>query len=263
MQRGQLMKKLNLVTITGADDSTDIKHLVDLSAEFPFVEWAILVSKRQEGSYRFPSRDWIDDFVQEHGRANMATHICGRWVRDIYAGKLETIEELPNCVGPSRRIQLNTHGTLHETTGLCEALDKINRSRNIWYPKNPVITEVRKLFIFQMDGVNDKARAIAEEAGFEAQGLFDRSGGAGILPDSWPMAPDKPWAAYGYAGGLGPENVDEQIKAIEFAAAGPYWIDMERRVRTDDDSALDMAKVREVLEKMDRYMKGETIYLSV
>lgn len=51
---------LERVTITGADDSTDISQLVELSQEFPFVEWGILVSRRSEGGPRFPSREWID-----------------------------------------------------------------------------------------------------------------------------------------------------------------------------------------------------------
>ena len=36
---------LNRVTITGADDFTEPKDLVELSEEFPFVEWAILLSQ--------------------------------------------------------------------------------------------------------------------------------------------------------------------------------------------------------------------------
>jgi hypothetical protein len=45
---------LERVTITGADDSTSIDEMLALSRRFPFVEWGILVSKRHEGSYRFP-----------------------------------------------------------------------------------------------------------------------------------------------------------------------------------------------------------------
>ena len=49
--------KLHTVTITGTDDSTNMADLVALSREFPFVEWAILVSESHEGGFRFPTRE--------------------------------------------------------------------------------------------------------------------------------------------------------------------------------------------------------------
>ena len=51
---------LDRVTITGADDSIKATDLIPLSKRFPFVEWGILLSKNNEGSFRFPTRDWIE-----------------------------------------------------------------------------------------------------------------------------------------------------------------------------------------------------------
>lgn len=80
------------VTITGADDKTSIADILELSAEFSFVEWGILVSHRQEGTYRFPSRDWIDRFKEAafNAKLQVSTHLCGRWVRELL---------LANCNG--------------------------------------------------------------------------------------------------------------------------------------------------------------------
>ena len=36
--------KLTKVTLTGADDFTDPKRLIEISREYPFVEWGILFS---------------------------------------------------------------------------------------------------------------------------------------------------------------------------------------------------------------------------
>ena len=82
---------LKRVTITGADDSTSIPELVNLSKEFPFVEWGILVSKRHEGEFRFPSRHWIERFSDVAGRAklNVSTHVCGVWVRQMFVRGVE------------------------------------------------------------------------------------------------------------------------------------------------------------------------------
>jgi hypothetical protein len=46
---------LKQVTITGADDSINYHKLFDISHQFPFVEWEILLSKNSEGYPRFPT----------------------------------------------------------------------------------------------------------------------------------------------------------------------------------------------------------------
>jgi len=53
-----------------------------------------------------------------------------------------------------------------------------------------------------------------------------------------------PGRMVGYSGGIGPENVASVIERI--AADGPYWIDMESKVRTDD--WFDLSLCREVCE---------------
>lgn len=220
------------VTITGADDSTSIPALVDLSAEFPFVEWGILISKRQEGGYRFPSREWISRFsgVSLVQCMNVSTHVCGSWVRQMFVGEIDWAE-LPHCIDVCQRVQINTHAERHvSTTGLVKSL----------------LERKDKQFIFQWDGVNNHLAYAALSHGLNTSALFDTSGGAGILPGDWPA----PLAQFhcGYAGGLGPDNVERQIQKIKAVCSKSFWIDMERRVRTDDDSALDLVAVRKVLE---------------
>jgi hypothetical protein len=219
------------VTITGADDGASIPELVDLSIEFPFVEWGILVSKDQEGSYRFPSRDWITRFSGAASQRNLAvsTHLCGGWVRAMLTDELDW-HEVPACLNVSQRVQINTHaGRYVSTIGMIDSLQH----------------HADKEFIFQWDGVNNHLAYAALAYGCKVAALFDRSGGAGIRPSYWPQPVEAFWC--GYAGGLGPENVIEQVHEIERVCSQPYWIDMERRVRTEDDSALDMRAVRRVL----------------
>lgn len=223
---------LTRVTITGADDSTPIQSLADLSAEFPFVEWGILVSRKREGSYRFPSREWIERFssVAKKNAMAVSTHICGSWIREMFVGKLEW-RELPMCIHVSQRVQLNTHAESQTfTIGLLKSLS----------------AEPCKQFIFQWDGVNGQIAYFPFALGLDVAVLFDTSGGAGKLPDAWPVPKDLPC---GYAGGLGPDNVAEQVQKIEAVCDKPYWIDMERRVRTPDDSMLDLDAVRQVLSR--------------
>ena len=135
------MAAMTNVTITGADDNTPISALVDLSAEFPFVEWGILVSKRQEGGFRFPSKAWIDQFSRRAavGKLAASMHVCGEWVRRILRGTMDWTE-LPEVRIVADRVQINTHAEEHISTSA--ALD--------WFAARNA-----KEFIMQLDGVND------------------------------------------------------------------------------------------------------------
>lgn len=225
--------KLDRVTITGADDSVDPWQLQDLSAEFPFVEWGILFSMDQVGRPRFPTLDWVRS-LPDSGTGGMrySAHLCGRYVRDVVLNA--NFSWLDDASIPSNlfdRVQLNFHGQFHrQNVDLAELIDGVDMQ-----------------FILQCDGPNDRAvRDLCYRTELSVP-LFDTSGGAGLLPAAWPVAwPDR---YCGYAGGLSPENVLANLNLIEAKTTQLYWIDMERRVRTDDDSALDLTKVRSVLEQ--------------
>lgn len=250
---------IDRVTITGADDSVRPQDLIPLTREFPFVEWGILASEnnthQRMGCPRYPSPRWLADLqavAETTGQLpNLALHINGRWVRKLLVGENIVPHEHFHCFG---RVQLNFHA-----------------ERNNCLPRDfaACLNAIGKTFIFQLDGAKGNAHmdAANEYAAKNCHGLFDVSGGAGILPNEWPkpiyldVDPGEHGggieyhAYHGYAGGLGPENLDEQIPRILAAAAGTehtregrIWIDMETRVRSDNDRTFDLAKVRRCLE---------------
>jgi hypothetical protein len=227
---------LNGVTFTGADDSVAVKELVAISAEYPGVEWGILFSKRGQGGWRFPSEAWVERLQERKTRdMKLAAHLCGGWVRDlVMEGNFSWQEQA--WVGMFQRVQLNFHGEEHGTLAGLETVLATGRDL--------------KPFILQCDGVHDAfVRSQVERRPEQVAPLFDVSGGAGVLPQEWPRA----WPAVrcGYAGGLGPENVVEQLQRIEEASGGqPYWIDMERRIRSEDDSQFDLKAVERVLKAL-------------
>lgn len=233
-----MKKNLKRVTITGADNGTRISELVRLSKRYPFVEWGILVTKKHEGAPRYPSRDWIDAFSAS-ATANglqVSTHVCGRWVRELLTGELDW-KELPSVIDICQRVQINTHGAPHIST------------------KNMIRTLAErsdKEFIFQFDNINDHLPFAMNAFGLKVSALNDTSSGAGVLPKDW-IGPTKDFWC-GYAGGLGPKNVVEQVEKINKICYQPYWIDMETRVRTDDDLNLDLEKTEEVLQLMEPYV---------
>lgn len=243
---------LDRVTVTGADDSIKPEDLIDLTIRFPFVEWGILLSKNNEGSVRFPTREWIETLYNDvKGRLhpnvlNLSGHICGRWVRDICNGEWTIVEEMPKLLHAFQRFQLNFHAQVHS----------LNRQK-FFYAGVEFLQTYDSRLIFQMDDVNNSILDEAKELGIVASPLFDLSGGLGILPSSWPEAKG---FYTGYAGGLSPENVAEQIEKIrKVAGDARIWIDVERRVRSEDDSQFDLDKVARFLEAAEPYVTLEKV----
>lgn len=231
---------LDRVTITGADDSIHPQALADLSGDYPFVEWGILVSQRSTGRPRFPTHAWIAELLRIADRVPMqlSLHVCGRWVRRLLVGHDEIPDAL--CTPQFQRMQLNFHA---ENTP-CDAESFLARLRDL----SP------RQFIFQIDGSGGNEHFdVAYQQGtgsIDPVPLFDISGGAGILPAEWPRpAHQRRYTYHGYAGGLGPENLERQIPLIAAAAgATPIWIDMETRVRSPDDQEFDFEKVERCLQ---------------
>ena len=229
---------LDRVTITGIDDSTDPKALIDLTLEFPFVEWGILFSKQHQGKPRWASYDWINNFLKVKGdmEIKLSAHLCGKWVKEFVTSGVNSFAvENPIIWDTVQRVQLNFHATrFHPIANFGD-----------------VIANDGKSYIFQYDGVNALLDFVKSKT--KAYPLFDISGGNGILPTSWP----KPEREYtGYAGGLSPDNIQEQLEKIKSVTGDSrIWIDMETRVRSDDDRILDLNKVRKCLEISSKYIK--------
>jgi hypothetical protein len=222
-------------TITGADDSINVESLFELSQKFPFVEWGILLSARSMGGNRFPSKKWIDDLriaksLFKHDIA-LSGHLCGKWVTELLKGNLSAKRELGEPIWDMfKRIQINTHAILHEVEP--SAFDQMALEQ--------------QEFIFQYDGMNNDLHLAAKDHQVKHSCLFDLSHGVGLLPSSWPNLLED--TSCGYAGGLSPENLREQIEKIEEKAGSKeVWIDMETHVRSDHDMLFDLEKVEKCL----------------
>lgn len=232
---------LRYLTLTGADDSVHPAHLIDLSLKYPFVEWGILLSASQMGNERFPSPNWHSQLLEHLNSRpvpmNISVHLCGRWLRDLLMGDERMFAF--DIFKVAQRVQLNFHA--EDVKHDAQFFDSIER-----HPQQE--------FIFQLDGKHGNALFLsARERGLvNISGLFDTSHGAGVLRDSWPIA-DYP-AMLGYAGGLGPDNIVEQLDKIRAAhnasqaRALPFSIDMETKLRTG--SCFDLKKCEEVILKV-------------
>lgn len=227
-----LVSTLHCVTITGADDSIAPDDLIDLTARYPFVEWGILFSQDRFGTPRYPSMKWVDwltDIAAEQS-IPLSAHLCGRFARAALAADWAWQRALGGKDWFFGRVQINCGHNPEPAIG-------------------PMLREwpTTQRVIVQCSDKNQHWIEGAVEDGARFDVLYDTSGGRGILPPRWPMAIDG--ALCGYAGGLGPENIADNMPCfIEAAGGRSFWIDMESKVRSDDGAFFDLSKAERALK---------------
>lgn len=217
-----------IVTITGADDAVDPRELRKLSDAYPFVEWALLWSKKRAGGPRYPSEAGFKNACNTLYDKRLAAHLCGSYAR-LVMERCDLEMVMPPFAG---RVQLNGYEPNPTALARFEHVQLWKRCAFILQARSP-------------DGFFACARD-ARLCG--ASVLYDPSGGRGQAAP-WPAAP--PGVRFGYAGGINAENV---VMALNEADdRGASWIDMESGVR-DEQDRFDLERVREVLARAAEWM---------
>ena len=223
---------LELVTFTGVDAHTDLKELAQITREYPKAEFAVLAGSQTDGDNPiFPPMETVRALRNLDG-VNTALHLCGTYAR-MAAGEVPAGWPARVKAQGFGRVQVNLHGDA----------------------KNPGRIQVRALEIRHFAQEAENGSVILQHRGPwseipvdhpKIEYLFDLSEGRGEEDfEHWPDPPRD--RRVGYAGGLGPHNIQT---ALEFAARHPdarIWFDMERNVR-DQDYRFDLDKVREVCQ---------------
>lgn len=250
--------QIKTVTLTGADYSVGPESLSELAHEFPFVEFGILFSKSRQGSRRYPTKEWIGELTDvatshhiDTGRPlNLAAHLCGDYARQFIHGYSDVwLDEWSVESHYFERIQLNiTDADFMDTEFLGLAVESARGST----PWKEVIVQTKRPF--ERATYLSSANVAIEDSNIAL--VYDASGGRGISPKSWPKPPTASQVRVGYAGGIGPHNVEEVCKEITALPDHLYdtWIDMETSIRDAVGFSLDHC--REVLSKARRYVRG-------
>lgn len=227
-----MIVRIKTITITGADNHVDIGKLVELQQQYPLVEWGILLSPVRKGVPRYPDNEWVSNLKGTGLRLSL--HICGKSILKILAGDwsfLEADYNKPIAEIPFERHQINMshYDKEKDYSEFCEGVKK----KGI---RNPII---------QWKNTDSPFIDQAIDLGVDFAILYDRSGGIGKTPECW----QKPAKVFtGYAGGLGPDNVLEQLKKIEEQVEDrEIWIDCETKVRDNNDE-FDLDKVKKYLD---------------
>lgn len=224
--------KIDVVTFTGVDETAKLADLVKLSEQYECIEWGFLISPSRQGHEpRYPDLDWIRKAAEKLGKERCAAHLCGRAAREIFDGERSW---LSRWGGLFSRVQFNGF------SDHCMRSDVIsNLVQAMAYPQCDYIVQVASGDAMQ------KAEWLGKQI-FNVAALWDTSGGRGISPDKWP----KPSSSIltGYAGGIGPDNIEQVLWTLHHTPGSHTWIDMESQLR-DEHDRFSIDKCRNVVEK--------------
>lgn len=217
---------MNLITFTGADERTDLQALLDLASD-PLVEIGLLYSANPGERNRYPSMPWLlkaASLISQNG-GRVAIHICGMKAREqLLMGDLALL------TGHVSRVQVNGVVTPDEARAAARLVPEL-------------ITQH-----------TERNASLARVSIPNHSVLVDNSGGRGISPLFWSRPEVGAGKPFGFAGGLGPENLAQEMPRIS-EAIGPYmatsWIDMEGKLR-DEGDWFDIERARTCLQTFRR-----------
>jgi len=232
---------LRRVTFTGVDDTTDLNTLVALNEQYPFAEWAMMVSTTHTGlAPRFPSLTTLEKIADLN--IQKAVHLNDSLARCAAEDTGYPMETALQLVRGAKRIQINL-------------FQEIDRYPEIFHKIQHKAITLSVQVVLQTYGFDIPAVATAHNSTSRGSVVFlhDSSGGRGIAGDfEQPINGD----FVGFAGGIRAENVLaklEQIQALDFAS--PFWIDIESSVRTDD--VFDLNKVERLLRLVEPFVQTD------
>lgn len=188
------------ITLTGPDESTPVSKLVSLT-EWPFVEIGLLCMDAPARERDDPRIQWLQAAATAlSGRC--ALHVCGHPARQaLLRGDLDDV------LLHTPRVQVNGKLTVDEAERLCGFVRTLITQHR---PGNEALLDV-----------------LAPNHVL----LVDCSSGRGKLPCVWERP--ETGKVVGFAGGLGADNLLDQMRLIRHVAVGDYWIDMQGRLRTE------------------------------
>lgn len=244
--------RLRTITCSGANEHTDIEELVELMQRYPEMEVGVQVSgkKASLGSARYWWLIHLHNALSAHWTVSstVALHLNQDWVEAFCAGTAPPIVtnwlQMEVCGSPFiSRVQLNFKIGREAKPNAMVLVNAIKR-----YPKQRFILSYNEANAAFINELHDKYK-------LKFDCLFDSSFGEGITPDKRPK-PVFDDVFQGYAGGLSPENVVSELRAL--AAIMPedreIFIDAEGKLK-GEDKHFSIEKCWQFIEKASQWDK--------
>jgi len=252
----QKATKLQALGFCGADDSVSPNLLGLFCNSYPFVEFGVLFRPDKEGQPRYASAEWVEKLSKvsklSGGKMRLAAHLCGDRVNEVLDGNDAFLKTLGSL--GFKRVQINATSVNGVDTSRLGAQVPGFSKVVTCHPELDFILQKNDETKPLWEGLLNLESDNAGKAGYLPKNvsmLVDESKGTGVLASSWPEPP----AEYeiGYAGGIGPENIETVIQDVLKAGNGrKIWIDMESSLRSikDGHDVFDLDKCFDVIEKV-------------
>lgn len=215
------------ITLTGADEQTPLRELKDLATRAG-VEVGLLLTCNPEGRNRYPGRYWLEQAVFLLD-IRCAVHVCGREARRLaLQGSFPWLRH-------AGRLQINGAVSPEEVEQALRIVPHVITQHGA---RNP-----------DLSALDLPGHCI----------LVDGSGGRGLSPEKWVRPSFAPASKpVGFAGGLGPDNLAEELPRIAEVATGTWWVDMEGKLRGKGDDRFSLRKAHECVDIMHAWWRGRS-----
>ena len=228
---------LKTMVCSGINEKNDITDAIDFLKKYKNAEFGVQCSPKKAG-YHTPRFEWLQELLNKLNEQKIenkiALHLNEGFVVSFCDGKIPgEILDLLNIGHAVGRLQLNF---------------KIGREAfangkipNIKTLKKTMETVVLHPIILSASQSNLSFIHKAYHQNLKFDVLYDDSFGEGIAPHMRkpPLFKD---VFQGYAGGLSPENVVEELSKIEKLAKGSVFIDAEGKLKQDGCFSFDKAE---------------------
>lgn len=219
---------LKTIVCSGINEKNDINDAIEFLKCYKNAEFGVQCSPKKAG-YQTPRFEWLKELL---GRLNeqkienrIALHLNEGFVVSFCDGKLPDeaadLLSIGNAVG---RLQLNfkigretfASGSIPNIKTLQKTMETVTPHPIILSASQPNLSFIHK----------------AHHQGIKFDVLFDDSFGEGVAPNMRkpPLFND---VFQGYAGGLSPENIAEELKKIGKVANGDIFVDAEGKLKQD------------------------------
>ena len=219
---------LKTIVCSGINEKNNIDDAMEFLKKYKNAEFGVQCSPRKAGR-QTPRFDWLKELLyklnEQKIQNKIALHLNEGFVISFCDGKVpDEISDLLNIGKSVGRLQLNfkigretfISGNIPNIKTLKKTIEMLEKHPIILSASQPNLP-----FIYK-----------AHHQGIKFDVLFDDSFGEGITPNVRrpPLFED---AFQGYAGGLSPENVSEELGKIEQLTKGSVFIDAEGKLKQD------------------------------